>query len=371
MASFKKHGKTWQYSVSRYIDGKYRPIRKSGFKSEKLARLAAARVELDLEEGVKEAYVTEIFADYFKQWVKDYKSNRAIATRKRYDTTHTIIEKEFGKVKLQDITKRRYQRFLYKYGETHSHETVRKVNTHIRACVKEAVDEGLIRTDFTRGVEVIGKVDAKAENEKYLNFDDAQKLLRYLVDHRERSPLYYLLILALQTGMRYGELLGLKRSDFDFNNSLIKVQRSMDYQHGEGLGPVKGRGARVLEMDQWTMDLFRTEYFKRGVTSLEGLIFFNPRNKFGTYSNNAPNSILAKAQEKLKIKPAVTVHGLRHTHVSILLYNEINVQYVSERAGHVDSTVTLNTYAHVLKEMKEKEETKTKSVLEQLSSIAQ
>ncbi|AJD92068.1 hypothetical protein JMA_27510 [Jeotgalibacillus malaysiensis] len=371
MASIKKRGNSWSYSVSRYVDGKYAPIRKGGFKGEKEARLAAAKVELDLSEGIQESYEKQIFAEYFEQWVKDFKSNRAAPTLKRYANTLSWIKEHLGHIKIQDINKRLYQRLLNDYGKTHSKETLRKINTHIRACVKEAIDEGKIRTDFTRGVELHGQVKAKPDEEKYLNFDDAQKLLRYLYQHRDRSPLYYLMILGLQTGMRYGELLGLKKRDFDFKNNIIAVRRSMDYQHGEGLGPVKGGRERDIEMDDWTMNLIRTELFKQSVTSLDGMVFFNPRNKYGTYSNNAPNDILRRCQKKLGISPAITMHGLRHTHISILLYQRINVQYVSERAGHKDTTVTLNTYAHVLDEMRTRENTKTVEVLNQLNKIVQ
>ncbi|MBM7580066.1 site-specific integrase [Jeotgalibacillus terrae] len=370
MASITKRGKTWQYTVSRYTDGKYDPIRKGGFKGEKEARLAAAKVELDLAEGVQESYSSDIFADYFEEWVEDFKSNRATPTKKRYKTTHNIIKEEFGRIKIKDINKRRYQRFLNNFGKKHSHETLRKINTHIRACVKEAVDEGIIRTDFTRGVEINGQVKAKSANDKFLSFSDAQMLLEYLHIHRSRSPLYYLLILGLQTGMRYGELLGLKKSDFKFDENIIEVRRTLDYKYGEGIGPLKSE-ERDLEMDEWTMKLFQDELFKSSVTTLDGMVFFNPRTKYGTYSNAAPNKILKKALKKLEIKPEITVHGLRHTHISILLFNDINVQYVSERAGHKDTTVTLQTYAHVLKEMENKEKTKTRDVLNQMTKIAQ
>ncbi|WP_227394228.1 site-specific integrase [Jeotgalibacillus aurantiacus] len=370
MASITKRGKTWQYTVSRYIDGKYSPIRKGGFRGEKEARLAAAKVELDLAEGIQESYTPEVFADYFERWFLDYKSNRATATKRRYLTTHNIILREFGRTKIQDINKRRYQRFLNNFGKDHSRESVRKVNTHIRACVKEAVDEGIIRTDFTRGVEINAMVKAKAAEDKFLNFSDAQKLLHYLHSNRSRSPLYYLLILGLQTGMRYGELLGLKKSDFDFKDNIIKVRRTLDYKGAEGFGPLKSE-QRDLEMDEWTMKLFKDELFKNSVTSLDGMVFFNPRTKSGTFSNASPNKILKKALIKLNIEPVITVHGLRHTHISILLYNDINVQYVSERAGHKDTTVTLQTYAHVLKEMEKKEKTKTRQVLDQMTMIAQ
>jgi len=98
--------------------------------------------------------------------------------------------------------------------------------------VREAVDEGRIRMDFTRGVELNSKIKEKSDSEKHLNYVESKRLLKELVKHIDRSPLYLLLILALQSGKRFGELLGLKRSDFNFKATTIKVERSMDYKNG-------------------------------------------------------------------------------------------------------------------------------------------
>ncbi|WP_239674583.1 Arm DNA-binding domain-containing protein [Mangrovibacillus cuniculi] len=142
MASITKRGKTWQFTVSRYVDGKYTPIRKGGFTTKKEAKLAADEVELDLSKGFAASYKSDVFADYFEDWIKDFKSTKARTTVERYQNSLNVVKKEFGATYIQDITKRKYQQFLNAFGESHTKGSVRKLNTHIRACVKEAIDEG-------------------------------------------------------------------------------------------------------------------------------------------------------------------------------------------------------------------------------------
>ncbi|WP_239674589.1 site-specific integrase [Mangrovibacillus cuniculi] len=202
----------------------------------------------------------------------------------------------------------------------------------------------------------------KSTAEKHLSYNETKKLLKELVEHIDRSPLYLLLILAVQSGMRYSELLGLKRTDFNFRSNTINVERAMDYKKGTGLGPLKTEHSeRKIEMDTWTMDLFK-DYFKKVPSNIQGLVFFNPHSSSGTFSNERANRVLKESLERIGVDP-VNVHGLRHTHISILLYKGVNILYVSQRAGHADTNITLSTYAHVIEELQESEVQRTKDIL--------
>jgi len=82
-------------------------------------------------------------------------------------------------------------------------------------------------------------------------------------------------------------------------------------------------------------------------------------------SNNNANKILSDLLVNLNINP-ISVHGLRHTHASVLLYEGVSVYYVSRRLGHGDIETTLNTYSHVVKELEERDQTKTSDVFEKM-----
>ncbi|MGD6942671.1 tyrosine-type recombinase/integrase [Cytobacillus gottheilii] len=75
-------------------------------------------------------------------------------------------------------------------------------------------------------------------------------------------------------------------------------------------------------------------------------------------SNSHINNLLKKTLLDLNIDP-ISVHGLRHTHASFLLYKKISINYVSERLGHGDIETTMSYYAHVIKELRERDEKNT------------
>lgn len=356
MASFQKRGKTWQFTISRMVNGKQRPIRKGGFKTKKEAQIAAAQIEAELHKGVIPNLTPIPFDEYFENWLNTYKKDIARNTLDRYKSTLKTIKQYFGGVPIQKITKRTYQNFLNKYGETHAKSSTRKLNTHIRACVKDAIDEGYIRTDFTRGAVLTGKSGKKKE-EKYLNYEESKRLLKALYEKLDDGLIYYLLLLGLTSGMRFGEMVGLTRKDFNFKNNTIIINKTWGYigKMHEGWGPTKNEQSnRIITMDPRTMQAFK-ELFNKTPDNVLRLVFYSPYSKYKVISNNAANKALGKILKELDIEP-ISVHGLRHTHASILLYEGASINYISERLGHSDINTTLTTYAHVLKELRQRDE---------------
>ncbi len=96
-----------------------------------------------------------------------YKSDIEDITLNSYHTTHQTIKENFDGRYINDISKREYQKFLNVFGSSHAKQTVRKLNTHIRACVQEAIEEGIIQIDFNREAKLIGKVESKRPEEKH------------------------------------------------------------------------------------------------------------------------------------------------------------------------------------------------------------
>ena len=107
-------------------------------------------------------------------------------------------------------------------------------------------------------------------------------------------------------------------------------------------------------MDNFTMNHFK-KLFNNTPTNIHGLVFYSPESKYKVISNTNANKLLKKLLLKLNIE-LITVHGLRHTHASILLYKKASIHYVSERLGHSDIETTLKEYTHVLKELRLQDE---------------
>lgn len=145
---------------------------------------------------------------------------------------------------------------MNEYGKKKSKETVRKINTQIRACVKDAIEEGYLALDFTRKVELNATYNAKKSEDKHLNYQDSVKLYNELFRHLSpSSSTYHLLLLGLVSGLRFGELTGLTTDCFDFKKNEIKVYRTWDYKRGTGFGSLKNKQSeRKISIDTKVMN---------------------------------------------------------------------------------------------------------------------
>ncbi|KGR84034.1 hypothetical protein CD31_13865 [Lysinibacillus boronitolerans JCM 21713 = 10a = NBRC 103108] len=166
--------------------------------------------------------------------------------------------------------------------------------------------------------------------------------------------------------MRYGELVGLIETDFNFKESFIRVERQWKYKEGGGFSGLKNESSeRTITIDTETMLLFK-KFFKYRTSHSDNqyqLVFFEDTSDILVVTNDRLNDVLLAALKHLKITPLITAHGLRHTHASILLFEEVNLIYVSERLGHSSIEITSSTYAHVLKKLRERDSRKQQMYL--------
>ena len=360
MASFQKRGKTWQYTVSNYVDGKYKPIRKGGFKTKKEAQVAAIDVEQRLAKGTFRNVSDLTFYDYFVRWMETYKKPFIRpATYAQYETTSDMIKEYFSHTLLIDITKERYQRFLNDFAKHRTTATVKKLHIHIHAAIMHAVDDQLIPVPFTRNATVRGQGRTKTRDEKFLNYEEALLLMKRLHQKIEKDGRLtdYVLLISLLTGMRFGEVVGLTWSAIDVDAQTITVDRAWDYKHSIDFKNTKTNNVRVIHVDDYTIDLIKRLYAQH-IKNEYQLLFFEPNSNTKVPGNRSCNLRLMKHCEALDIN-RITVHGLRHTHASILIYKGISIYYISERLGHSNIQMTLSVYAHLLKELKSNEVNKT------------
>ena len=371
MVSYKKKesGK-WQYTISRMINGKSQPIRKGGFNTKLEAEVAASEIQSKLAKGLSPALKKIPFYDYFENWIELYKKNKVSATTfTHYMYSLKAVQQYFTAIPIQDIKRSDYQLFLNQLGANKAKETVAKINGHIKACVKDAIEDQIIHNDFTRKTNLFWANKAKTGEEKHLNFVDSQKLLKALYNKRNDGLGYSLLLLAATSGMRYGELIGLTKKDFDFEKNRITINKTWAYKKvtGAGFAPTKNeQSKRIIKMDTVTMQHF-SELFKTIPTNINELVFYSPESRYKVISNTTTNKLLRKTLLELDIEP-ITVHGLRHTHASVLLYQNTSIHYISERLGHGDIETTLKEYTHVLKELRLKDEKTLTNLFEQIFS---
>jgi integrase len=116
--------------------------------------------------------------------------------------------------------------FSNNFGADKAKETVEKVNIHIRSYVQDALKEQIIQYDFTRKAVLTWSNPAKKPEEKHLNYFETKRLLEVIYSLLDEGLGYYLILLGLTSGARFGELVGLTRKDFDFKNNTIKIEKT-------------------------------------------------------------------------------------------------------------------------------------------------
>lgn len=200
---------------------------------------------------------------------------------------------------MQEITRHDYQLFLNEYCINKSKETVEKLNIHIRACAKDAVEENIIQSDFTRKAVLPWTKPAKRPSEKHLSFKESEILLKAIyhrLDNNDNNLGLSLILLALTSGMRFAEMLGLTWNDFDFDfvSNTIKITKMWGYmqRNPTGFGPTKNQQSnRIVKMEVLTMSHFNSLYLSSSKNP-HNLIFYNPRSKYKIISNTYVNKIL-------------------------------------------------------------------------------
>ena len=174
--------------------------------------------------------------------------------------------------------------------------------------------------------------------------------VRQLIQVAESEQMRLLLWVAVVTGLRQGELLGLKWSDLDWTSRRIQVQRQVQRRKGDGLvfcEPKSASGRRVIVLGKSTIEKLR-EYknnqLKESILLGEkwqdyDLIFPSP---IGTPLD--PSNVLKAYKDCLKRAglPNLRFHDLRHSAATLMLQQGVNPKIVSERLGHSDISLTLN-----------------------------
>jgi len=172
-----------------------------------------------------------------------------------------------------------------------------------------------------------------------------EQVKRFLDESRE-DRYFALFALAVTTGMRVGELLGLMWEDIDFFSGTIHVHRSLTYLQGKGLiftEPKSEKSKRSIAVPGLVLDALWDLKEKTGVQS--GLVFRTSKNA-PIYAGNI-NSHLKKLLKKIGL-PLIRFHDLRHTAATLLLSGGVHPKVVQEMLGHSQIKHTLDTYSHVM-----------------------
>lgn len=286
---------------------------------------------------------TDLFHCYFSQWVKVYKEGAVRkVTMDKYLMTHKWVERLAPTLRLCDVNRLTYQQLLNEYALFHEKQTTMDFHHQLKGAICDAVDDGLIAKDPTRKAIIKGKSPAEKKI-KYLNQFELHTLISALDLHGELNWDWLILLIA-KTGMRFSEALALTPKDFDFAHQTLSISKTWDYKEGGGFQPTKNASSvRKIQIDWQTVIQF-SELVK-GCAS-DKPIFITKEHVY----NSTVNGILARHCKRVNI-PVITVHGLRHTHASLLLFAGVSIASVARRLGHSSMTTTQKTYLHIIQEL--------------------
>lgn len=288
----------------------------------------------------------ELFSDYFKRWITVYKEGAIRkVTMDKYKLSLSWVKKLAPKLKLCDMDRVTYQQLLNDYAKDHERQTTMDFHHHLKSAILDAVDEGLIERDPTRKVIIKGK-SPREKKKKYLNQFELHTLLNGL-NLKDHINYDWLILLIAKTGMRFSEAIALTPADFDFSHQLLSVNKTWNYKDGGGFQPTKNKSSvRKIQLDWMIVSQFSALVKDLPVNEpifVEKAIF-----------NSTINNILNRHCTDLGI-PVITIHGLRHTHASLLLFGGVSIASVAKRLGHSSMNTTEKTYLHIIQELENKD----------------
>ncbi len=284
----------------------------------------------------------EKFYEYYEKWIKIYKEGAIRdVTMQKYKLSLKWVKKLAPNLKLSELTRIEYQKLLNDYAECHERQSTMDFHHQLKGSILDAVDEGLIERDPTRKAIIKGKTP-REKKIKYLDQFELQKLISDLDLGKEINDDWLILLIA-KTGLRFSEALAITPDDFDFSHQTLNVEKTWDYKTNSGFQPTKNQSSiRNIQVDWQTIMQF-SDLIKD--LPKDKPIFVNRK-----IYNSTINDILARHCKNVDI-PVISIHGLRHTHASVLLFNGVSIASVAHRLGHSSMTTTQKTYLHIIQEL--------------------
>ncbi|MEE1447895.1 site-specific integrase [Faecalibacillus intestinalis] len=288
----------------------------------------------------------DLFCDYYEKWIKIYKEGAIRkVTLDKYKMTLRWLRKLIPDLKIKDLTRISYQELLNEYALEHERQTTMDFHHQLKGSILDAVDEGLLDRDPTRKAIIKGKTPS-VKKVKYINQFELHTLLDTLELKNEISWEWMILLIA-KTGIRFSEALALTPADFNFSRQSISVSKTWDYKGEGGFLPTKNQSSiRKVQIDWQTVIQFSQ--------LIKDLPADQPIFVKGKVYNSTVNGVLERYCKKAEV-PVISIHGLRHTHASLLLFAGVSIASVARRLGHSSMNTTQKTYLHIIQELENRD----------------
>ena len=360
--------KTGRQTVNWYVvvdngrdeTGKRRQKWHGGFRTRKDAEIARAKIVGDLHAGSYTEPTQITFSDWVtERWLPTVETRVKPSTYESYarNISHHVLP-QLGHRLIHDIGQSQLNSLyadLLRSGRRNSTgglspKTVRYIHTIVHKALSDATDAGVIATNVAERAKP-PKPRARAATE--IRFWEAHELRHFLEqtsEHRLRAAWH----LAAMTGMRRGEVLGLRWKDIDHNHQRLQVRQALvSVAYKIIVSTPKNHRARVVDLDDGTLLQLRAHRERQRADTIEWGTDYSDNDLVFCKENGEPlhPQTFTQAFDRLVAKtdlPRIRLHDLRHTHATIALSAGIPPKVISERLGHENPAFTLKQYAHVI-----------------------
>ena len=334
------------------------PIFKSVFGKTQKSALKQLHLLIDLYRDVdltEECRMT--LSEWLDKWLNEYmvftiKENTFRSYQRKIEN---YIKKYIGNISLSSLSTTDVQKFynkIKKQGRINAHRvhgyalsdnSVRDVHMVLHQALDVAVKERLIVRNPTYGTTIPKKV----QTEKQILCDNQLEIFTNAI--KDEPYWYDFFYLEIMTGLRRGEICGLKWNDINFTNSTLHVRRSISNKQGGGvlIGDTKtDAGTRKIVLSPSVIAMLK----EKQSTAVSEWIFPRPANPMLPLS---PNSAYTKLKIILKKAdlPMIRFHDLRHTFATHAMKGGVDAKTLANILGHTDASFTLDTYTHVTGDM--------------------
>lgn len=304
---------------------------------------------------------------FMERWFNtSYKRTVEITTAKsREYVIRNHIMKYFQHKKINEITTFDIDSFYVdKLDSGYSGAYIRQMHNLLNQAFDQAVRWSLVKVNPVKNAK---PPKVKSEEKITWTVDEVNRFLNLIKDSSMEIPY----LLAIFTGMRRGEVLGLKWDDVDFENKKIRIKRSLCFVSGKGLifkEPKTKKSKRQISISQHVVNVLKKHKQKQEFQ----------KEKLGTqYQDNNlivctddgkpldPRNLLRQFYRLIEEAsvPRISFHDLWHTHATILMQQGENPKVVSERLGHSRVGITLDLYSHVSDDLQEQAAEKFENAL--------
>lgn len=357
-------------------------------------RRKETELTVDQFDGIRTDKQHTTVNDMFELWC-ELKRGLKDNTFQNYKYMYNnFVRNNFGRLRIVNVKKTDVKKFYNTLADEKilKISTIDTVHNILHQVFALAVDDNYIRINPTDNMlkELKQSHNFTVEKKKALTVPEQELFLNFLKTHSKYKHWYPVFAVMIGTGMRVGEITGLRWCDIDFEENTVRVRRTLVYYNkGDNNGcsfainstktPASFRTIPMLECVKEAFLLEKAYQEEVGISSnsmVDGFTNFVFVNRFGNVQHQGTlnkairriirdcnDEVLLKEQDEPTLLPPFSCHSLRHTFATRLCENGVNIKVIQELLGHSDFSITMDIYTDVTKELKEREINKLKGTL--------